>query len=165
MKVKVAFYKGPGNWKHKIIRWWTKSPYSHAELIMPDNYTWISISPLLHAEVSKRIKTDFDLDNWDFLSLEINESQHEVIQDFYEETKGSGYDWIGMILSQFLSCRIKYRQRWYCSEWIAYALRISGVIDWRIIKIYDQTELSPKKLHEIITSQKVEQQECLPENS
>ena len=162
MKVKVAFYKGKGTWKHKMVRWWTKSPYSHAELIMPDNYTWISISPLLKAVVSKRIKTDFDLDNWDFVSLELNEVQHEVIQDFYEETEGCHYDWVGMILSQVLSFHIKRKKKWYCSEWIAYALRISGVIDWRVIKIYDQSDLSPKKLYEIITTQKEEQQECPP---
>jgi hypothetical protein len=130
---------------------------------MPDNYTWISISPLLKAVVSKRIKTDFDLDNWDFVSLELNEVQHEVIQDFYEETKGCKYDWAGMILSQLFSFHIKQKNKWYCSEWIAYALRISGVIDWRVIKIYDQSDLSPKKLYEIITSQKEEQQECPPE--
>ena len=47
MKIKVAFYKGGEGWQHKIIRWWTKSIYSHAELVMPDNFTWISISPFL----------------------------------------------------------------------------------------------------------------------
>ena len=164
MKVKVAFYKAKGNWQNRIVRWWTKSPYSHAELVMPDNYTWISISPLLSATVSKRIKTDFDLDNWDFVSLELDDAQHEVIQDFYEETKGCRYDWVGMILSQLLSFNIKQKNKWYCSEWIAYALRISGIIDWKVIKIYDQSDLSPKKLYEIITTQKEEQQECPPEN-
>ena len=69
MKVKIAFYKGPGDWKNKIIRWWTKSPYSHAELIMPDNFTWIGISPLLTSTVSARKKVDFDLDNWDFVEV------------------------------------------------------------------------------------------------
>ena len=150
MKVKVAFYKGKGNWKHKIIRWWTKSPYSHVELVMPDNYTWASISPLLTATVSKRIKTDFDLENWDFVSLEINEIQHEVIQDFFEETKGCKYDWIGMICSQLLPFHIKRKNKWYCSEWILYALRICCVVDWKIIKIFNQSDLSPAKLHAIL---------------
>ena len=54
MKIKVAFYKGRGNWKNKIIRWWTKSKYSHAELILPDEITWVSISPLLAGKVSAR---------------------------------------------------------------------------------------------------------------
>ena len=69
-----------------------------------------------------------------------------------------------MIFSQLLPFHIKRKNKWYCSEWIAYALRIAGVIDWRVIKIYDQSDLSPKKLYEIITIQKEEQQECLLEN-
>ena len=48
-----------------------------------------------------------------------------------------------MILSQLLPYHIKRKNKWYCSEWIAYALRISCVIDWRTIKIYDRCDLSP----------------------
>jgi hypothetical protein len=154
MKVKVAFYKAKGNWQNRIVRWWTGSPYSHAELVMPDNYTWISISPFLTGEVAKRTKTDFDLDKWDFVSLEIDESQKEIILDFFEETKECKYDWIGMILSQFLPFNIKRKNKWYCSEWIAYALRIAGIVDWKVIKIYNQTDLSPGQLHSIIMEQK-----------
>jgi len=150
MKVKVAFYKGKGNWKHKMVRWWTESQYSHVELVMPDNFTWITITPLMSSTVSSRIKTDFDLENWDFVSLDVSEDQLQVINDFYTETQGCKYDWWGMILSQFLPFHIKRRERWYCSEWIAYALRISGIIDWKIIKIYDQTDLSPQRLYNII---------------
>ena len=64
MKIKVAFYTGGEGWQHKIIRWWTKSIYSHAELVMPDNFTWISISPFLESKVAKRLKTDFDLEKF-----------------------------------------------------------------------------------------------------
>ena len=45
MEIKVAFYKGTGDLFNKIVRWWTKSPYSHAELILPDGVTWIRIGP------------------------------------------------------------------------------------------------------------------------
>ena len=83
MKIRIAFYKGKGNWKNKIIRCWTQSPYSHAELVMPDNYTWISISPLLTSVVSSRIKTDFDLENWDFVELQINDEQHKTLLEFF----------------------------------------------------------------------------------
>ena len=55
-----------------------------------------------------------------------------------------------MLLSQFLSFRIKQKHKWYCSEWILYALRISCVVDWKIIKIFDQSDLSPSKLHDIL---------------
>ena len=150
MKVKVAFYKGKGSWKNKIIRWWTKSQYSHAELIMPDHFTWITITPFRNSTVSSRIQTEYDIENWDFLSLEVNEDQVQIINDFFDETKGCRYDWWGMILSQFLPFRIKRTNRWYCSEWIAYALRIACVFDWRIIKIYDRKDLSPAVLNNLI---------------
>ena len=66
MEIKLAFYKGKGNWKNKVIRWWTKSPYSHVELILPDGDTWVSISPMLTSTVSKRsISTVKDLNELD----------------------------------------------------------------------------------------------------
>jgi hypothetical protein len=87
---------------------------------------------------------------WDYVDLQITAQQYKLIIDFYEETSGCGYDWVGMILSHFLPCKIKHRNRWYCSEWISYALRISGIIDWRVIKIYDRKDLSPGTLYDII---------------
>lgn len=156
MKVKVAFYKGKGSWKNGVIRWWTKSKYSHAELVMPDNFTWISISPLLSSKVQSRINTDFNPEIWELVSIDVSAEQVQVINDFFEETKGCKYDWIGMILSQFLPCKIKHRHRWYCSEWIAYALRIADVFNWKTIKIYDQTDLSPQRLYEILSHKDLE---------
>ena len=97
-------------------------------------------------------------DNWDFVELEITEEQYDVILDFYNETKGCKFDWIGMLLSQFLPCKIKHKKRWYCSEWIAYALRIACVFDWRIIKIYDRKDLSPAALHRLIKQVSGEQE-------
>ena len=122
MKIKVAFYKGGEGWQHKIIRWWTKSIYSHAELVMPDNFTWISISPFLESKVAKRLKTDFDLEKWDFISIDITEEQHSSILEFYENTKDNVYDWWGMLLSQFTPFKVKSKNKWYCSEWITNAL-------------------------------------------
>jgi hypothetical protein len=154
MKIRIAFYKGKGNWKNKIIRWWTGSPYSHAELVMPDNYTWISISPLLSSTVSSRIKTDFDLEKWDFIQFDIAQDQHNILLEFFEDTKDCKYDWIGMIFSQLLPFHIKRKNKWYCSEWIAYALRIANIIDWRTIKIYDRCDLSPGVLYNIVNQEK-----------
>ena len=162
MKIKIAFYKGKGNFINGIVRWWTKSIYSHAEIVLPDGITWIGISPFLKSKVASRKKIIIDYSEWDFVDINVNQEQLDIIMEFFEDTEGHGYDWIGMLLSQFLPCKIKHKKRWYCSEWIAYALRISGVIDWRVIKIYDQSDLSPKKLYEIITTQKEEQQECPP---
>ena len=98
-KIQVAFYKGRGGWTHKIIRWWTKSPYSHAELIMPDDKTWISISPFLTSRVAPRIKR---------------------------------------------------RDKWYCSEWIAHAMVNSRILMWDDLRLYDTPDLSPGKLYDVL---------------
>ncbi len=150
MKIKIAFYKGDGNCLNGVVRWWTKSIYSHAELVLPDGITWIGISPFLKSKVASRKKLLIDYMEWDFLSLEVTQEQVDIIMEFFEDTEGHRYDWIGMLLSQFLPCKIKHKKRWYCSEWIAYALRIACVFDWRIIKIYDRKDLSPTILYNLV---------------
>ena len=156
MIIKVAFYKAEGDWTNKIVRWWTKSKYSHAELILPDGLTWIGISPFKGSILCSKEKKYFSNLDWDIIELEITEEQLSVINEFYESTKGSSYDWAGMLLSQCLPFHVKQKQKWYCSEWIAYALRISCVIDWRLIKIYDRADLSPAVLYKIIMASKDE---------
>ena len=150
MKIKIAFYKGEGTWTNSIVRWWTKSVYSHAELILPDGVTWVGISPFLNSAVTKRIVLEYNRKKWDLLEIDITKEQYELIMQFFEDTKGQGYDWTGMLLSQFLPCKIKHRERWYCSEWIAYALRIACVINWRTIRLYDRKDLSPAILYDLI---------------
>jgi len=98
----------------------------------------------------RRLKLEINYSEWDFIEIEVSREQYDVILEFFEETEGQGYDWIGMLLSQFLPCKIKHRKRWYCSEWIAYALRIACVFDWRKMKMYDRQDLSPSALHELI---------------
>lgn len=150
MKIQVAFYKGKGNLINTIVRWWTNSIYSHAEMVLDDDITWIGISPFVKSKIKKRIETDIDYAEWDFYTINVTEEQYKVILEFFEETKGESYDWVGMLCSQFLPFRIKTKNRWYCSEWIAYALRIACVFDWKIIKIYDRKDLSPAVLHKLI---------------
>jgi hypothetical protein len=154
MKIKVAFYGGKGTWINRVVRWWTKSKYSHAELVLPDDVTWIGISPFKTSQLCAHPDSERNRLNWDFVELEVTEEQLSVIQEFYNTTKGCRYDWIGMIMSQILPFHIKRKGKWYCSEWIAYALRISCVIDWRLIKIYDRADLSPAVLYEIVTASK-----------
>ena len=155
MKIEIAFYKGKGNWKNKLIRWWTDSPYSHAELILPDGVTWVSISPFLTATVSSRsIEEVKNLDDWDFLAFDLSwrqpvrEYQIKQLYNFIQETEGAKYDWLGMTLSQIFPYLIKHRDRWYCSEWIAHALVKARVVKWDSLQIYRTPNLSPGKLYE-----------------
>jgi len=146
----VALYKGEGNYINKIVRKWTNSKYSHAELILSDKKTWIGISPFIKSKITDRQNVVYNPANWDFYMIPLTEEQHQSIMEFYEITRDSTYDWFGMLLSQFIPFHIKQKNKWYCSEWILYALRISCVIDWKVIKIFDQSDLSPSKLHDIL---------------
>ena len=96
---------------------------------MPDNKTWISISPFLSSRVSSRVRDEIkNPEDWDYLTFKLNwrkpvrEYQLRQLRKFIGETEGCKYDWIGMIASQFLPFLIKRRNKWYCSEWIAHAL-------------------------------------------
>ena len=96
MKIKVAFYKGKGDFVNTVVRWWTNSVYSHAELVLPNNVTWIGISPFLTSTVESRFHLDCDYHNWDFVDLEItnNRSAQNVIKDFDEWKKNSEYKFV-----------------------------------------------------------------------
>ena len=150
MNIWIALYKGNGNIINSIVRRWTKSQYSHAELILDDKKTWIGISPFIKSQVTDRKDVDYNPDNWDFYKISVTDEQYQSILEFYDITRGATYDWIGMLLSQFLSFSIKQKNKWYCSEWILYALRISCIVDWKVIRIFDQSDLSPSKLHDIL---------------
>jgi hypothetical protein len=156
MNIWIALFKGEGTFINSVVRRWTKSQYSHAELILEDKKTWIGISPYINVEIARRTVEEYNPDKWDFFKIDITKEQYTAILDFYDLTKGNKYDWFGMLLSQFLPFRIKQKNKWYCSEWILYALRISNTIDWKIIKIFDQSDLSPAKLHRILLSCNIE---------
>ena len=150
MKIRVAFFKGKGDWKNAVVRWWTRSEYSHADLVLPDGITWVGISPFIKSAVAKRISLGHNPAEWEFIDIQVSEEQYSVIMDFFQETCGQKYDWVGMLCSQFLPFKIKHKRRWYCSEWIAYALRIACIYDWRKMRMYDRKDLSPAALYEII---------------
>ena len=155
MKILVGFYSGEDSFYDRVVKWWTNSRYCHAELIMPDGKTWISIRPGqkdFPTQILKKEKTEYDPAKWTFIEFDITEEQRAQILEFYEMTKGCKYDWFGMIMSHLLPWRVKRQGRWYCSEWVAYALRISNVLDWRNVRIYRQPRLSPGWLHNVCAS-------------
>lgn len=150
--VRVAFFKGDRDSRlHRFVRWWTKSKYSHAEIVLDESKTWVSISPFLYSKVEKRTDVLEDSDNWDFLEINVTQKQLDALEDFIEETVGDGYDWFGMISSQLLPLIIKGKRRWYCSQWIAHALAHAGIFKWSKVGIYDTPDLHPGRLYEILS--------------
>jgi hypothetical protein len=111
---------------------------------MPDN-TCISITPFGTVGI-RRKKFDEPEKDYDMVCVPVSDEQLKTIEKFYEDTKGDGYDWPGMILSKFTPFFIKRVGRWYCSEWIAYALRLAGAVD----NLYHYPDLTPQRLYDVL---------------
>lgn len=160
MKIKIAFFKGERkSYLHRFIRWYTKSIYSHAELVMPNENKWVGISPFLTSTVGVRekiIPIEDQRENWDFLTFTLNwrepvrQYQLDQLDKFIEKTLGSRYDWFGLIISNLTPFLVKKKDKWYCSEWIAHALVNARIVMWDDMDLYDTPEMSPGKLYDLL---------------
>lgn len=117
--MQLAFYKGrhrglPG-WFDAAVRWWTRGPYSHVELVLDDGTCWSSSA----RDGGVRTKAiDLGSGNWDLVP---------VVQDaaaaraWFAAHAGAGYDYLGLFGFVW---RRSYGagSRWFCSEAVAAAL-------------------------------------------
>lgn len=113
----LALYKGKGKLFNRLIRLWTRSQYSHCELVMPDG-RWLSASAMDGGVRAKRI--ELDLEHWDLFPLPWADKHH--IQALFQHHRGKGYDWLGIFLSQVLPLAVNSQRRMFCSEFCAAAL-------------------------------------------
>ena len=134
VKAQLAFYVAKnGNWVDKLIAWYTKSQYSHVELIY--NGYWYSTSP---RDLEVRRKTLIGKEgHWVYKDVTIDLVHLETV---FEQTKGKKYDWLGIFLSQFLPLNTHNKNRYFCSEWVA-----------TVMKIPSPHLYSPQDLYEEVT--------------
>jgi hypothetical protein len=122
----LAFYRGRGTWVDRVIRVVTRSPYSHVEMILsPDRPVAGDLERRAFSSSTRdggvRIKwISFDLDNWDFLPVTWADTYR--IEATIAVHSGRSYDFVALLLSQFLNLRRGMTQRWFCSELIAWTL-------------------------------------------
>jgi len=125
--VRVALYRGtrPGlqGIYSRAVRWWTRSDYSHAELVFSDGMA-ASSSYLDGGVRLKRI--DFEPARWDFIDLP--DHTEPAARAWFEAHAGQPYDLLGNL--HFIVGPVRDdKRKWFCSEAIAAAL---GMADpWR----------------------------------
>lgn len=112
--IQLALYKALGDLYDKSIRIWTRSLYSHCELVLEDG-RFASSSPRDGGVRAKLIEQDPEV--WDFLPLPW--VRVEVVEELLQAEQGAGYDWIGILGSQVLPVGIQSQSRWFCSEFCA----------------------------------------------
>ncbi|PJG83757.1 enoyl-CoA hydratase [Caviibacterium pharyngocola] len=134
-QVYLALYKGKGDWKDGLIRFFTKGLYSHCEIIIVqdveiEQYDWrkqydfYSSSP--RDGGVRHIQKDYlNLENWDLIKLE-NVTKQQITA-YFNRTCGAKYDWWGVFGIVF---GIKQkRSKYFCSEWCGELLGLSE--SWR----------------------------------
>ena len=119
IKVTLAFYKGKGLIGDYLIRWWTRSQYSHCELII--NNTWYT-SSMRDGGVRRRFSAARPSDHWDFVDVDMSVGDSLDAITKFSEILGKKYDWIGIFFSQFIKADGHERHKWFCSEVCAYML-------------------------------------------
>ena len=114
----VAFYKAHGTLFNRLIRWWTRSQYSHCEVIIGSD--GMSISASVRDNMCVRIKyIDYDIERWDMIhapTLSPAELQQRI-----REVQCMKYDWIGIFFGEFIGrvfheVRFEEKKKGYCSE-------------------------------------------------
>mgnify|MGYP003575072148 CR=1 FL=1 len=132
--VTVAFYKGKGKWWNSLIRWWTRGPYSHTEVITEqygDRYLCHS-SHLPDGGVRSKWRV-LDASEWDFVDID---ADSYAISKWYDERHGKKYDLLGLV-GFVLRPEDGERDKYFCSEANAASLGIKQ--PWR----FDPNTLKP----------------------
>lgn len=127
MTLRLALYKGtrPGikGIYNRLVRWWTRSPYSHCELVFSDG---IAASSSLEDGGVRFKMIAFDAARWDFIDLPAG--LESGARAWFEQQAGKQYDLMGN-LQFILACIPGSENKWFCSEAVAAAL---GIPDpWR----------------------------------
>lgn len=90
--MKLALYKGSNRCISKLIKWWTKSDYSHCEIVFSDGM-WGSSSDLEGGVCLRYVEHDPQL--WVFYDIShFNETRARA---WFELNKGRGYDYLGLL--------------------------------------------------------------------
>jgi hypothetical protein len=116
----LAFYKGNRGTFGSLIKWWTKSDYSHIELIIDGMW---HTSSSIDGGVCERVISG-ESGNWDFVELSEQHDQELALSIFYEQN-GKKYDWTGIVLTQIFPFSLHMKHRWFCSELVAEMLNIA----------------------------------------
>ena len=129
MKVKLAFKKDSNGFMSKLIKWWTKSRYSHIEIIIPDrngnfeNGFWLSANSKKGVR-TKPLKLPLDFNSWDYLDVEVNDEMYDDVQEKISKICTYKYATKDLFLVQVLRLdKMESRKRMFCSESVCEVLR------------------------------------------
>lgn len=143
--ITLAFYKGRGStWWERVqdwaIRFATRSPYSHVELIVGQADLGTETLCLSSSGRDGGVREKTILlkpESWDLVELA---DQPDDIGVFIRDRIGARYDYIGILFSQFFSFGRHSAAKWFCSEICAAALGMPNA-----------QRMSPQSLFDVVS--------------
>lgn len=122
-QVQLALYKGKGQIGNALIRWWTRSDYSHCELVV-GGYCYSS-SVMDKGVRRKRVGPGADEialgeEHWDIIDLP--KANPAAVLEHFARTDPDRYGWPSLIMSQVFNRNRQVEHAAFCSEWCAAAL-------------------------------------------
>ena len=153
MKITLAFKHiiendAPLFWKlsAESIKYWDSSKYFHIEIIIKDKWIYSGTEGGIIITELKPL-TDKNYDYYDLTTPNLTTEQEKILFDYIESQKGSGYDWLGIFLSQILPFDRESSDKWFCSEIVAKLLQMMYVEEFLDKK---PNTLSPADIFNII---------------
>ena len=96
-----------------LIRWWTKSPYSHCAVLLNEELMFeaapgagtrfVPVGPLLTGD-------------WDALEIKTSADDDQAVLTFCQLEDRLKYDWKGIFFSQIIKMQRAAKNEWFCSE-------------------------------------------------
>lgn len=115
MSIEIAFYKGRKRFGDRVIQWWTRSPYSHCEVVThrrSDGAAWCISSSWVDGGVRGKWIA-LDPTRWDLVQMPGVDSAGAHL--WLAQHAGQGYDFIGLLGFVWRPIAGSAR-RWFCSE-------------------------------------------------
>lgn len=127
----LAMYKGKGDWKSWLVKKFSRSIYSHCEILIGEHCYSSTVK-------DNGVRKDIFIYNehdWDL--FEIPWAKAKKIEEHYLKTQNNGYGWFDLFSGYIFRSPVDHKGD-FCSEWCAEALGISI-----------STRLSPQDLLDI----------------
>ncbi len=128
--IRLAFYTGAGRCDDRVIRWVTRSAFSHVELLGqppgrhgPDAWIGHSWSSSRRDGGVRGKAIVFAAGRWVF--LDVPWAPADTLDTLRSEL-GAPYDFVGLVGAQLLNLRRHRTGRWFCSELCAHALGLDA---------------------------------------
>jgi hypothetical protein len=133
--VELAFYRGGRTFYDRLIAWWTKSEFTHVEIVRErENGKALIFSSSPRDGGVREVWCALNPDRWEFHTIE-----REIDKSIFETELRKRYDWLGILGSQILAGGLNLKTRWFCSEICA-----------RILRLEQPQRYSPESLRQFV---------------